>query len=112
MTEEKEKPKDGTAIVIVLIIGIFVLLFAILIGTVFADWASPNQVKTITVAKIERVSENNIGIVDTDCNFYYVSNWEVKTYLEEGKTFSVEVEDYPYGSHMHNEIQRVITPCP
>lgn len=96
MTEETktEYNLDGAALVVFLIIvGVgFVVVAAIFICTAY-DWASPNPVKTITVDKMD-----GLIVLDTNCNVYLVQGYDVKIALEEHKTYTVEIEDFPSSS--------------
>ena len=90
-----------------------VLFLAAITVAIIADGISHNDVKTITV---DRINDN--FVLDTDCNVYSVFSNADAILLETGKTYLVEIEPYRYTnmipliSKMTPAIKTVLYPTP
>jgi hypothetical protein len=90
-----------------------VLFLAAITVAIIADGISHNDVKTITVDRI-----NGHFVLDTDCNVYSVFSGADAVRLETGNTYLVEIEPYrylnmiPLISEMTPAIKTVLYPAP
>jgi hypothetical protein len=120
MSDEKTGKLDKGDIILFGILAIMFVALVAILGSMAWDRISPNEEKTITIDKVTVINGmyGTLGVIDTNCNYYVVRDGGTKMFVEEGKTLTVEVENYPGTNFVFYvvggqdaEIIRVISPC-